>query len=100
MPNIKKVYTVFSEPDAGGRGKQIGQFTDLELAKKAAAGKGQWGEQGIITEDSYIKADDQWFLLVNAVPVAVDIDGIEQAQKTRQQALAKLNDAEREALGL
>lgn len=95
------VYSAYETTDEMGRtGGCIGHFSDPSSANIAAQGKGWYGGEGKVLTHSAVCIDGEVYLLKSNEPV--DLDGKkEQVRKQlAAQALAKLSDVEKEALGL
>lgn len=104
MPDSSGPFTVYCahHGEERGRGALIAVCSTEVNAKAQAAGKGWYGGDGDVIQRKAVKIDGKVYLLDEFHPKPVDLDG-EQAKvkaRIRQEALKKLSDVEKDALGL
>lgn len=97
------VYCAHSGSESGrGNGALISVCSSKSNAQAAAFGKGYWGGDGDVVDRKAVRLDDKVYLLDEDYSEPIDLDN-QQAkikERIRQEALSKLTDVEKEALGL
>jgi hypothetical protein len=100
--NFKTIYEAVGSNDSGWGGNHysfpVGYASTHYGAQTLARGKGGWGSDGSVKEVAAVEIDGRIYLVTGPI----DLDGKEAEAKEnfRQNALAKLTPAEREALGV
>jgi hypothetical protein len=100
---LLSAFEVFETTDErGSLGGSVGVFRSQSMAESAAEGKGWYGGRGRVKPVALLWVHETGECFKLADPVPVDLDGCFEAERARlrAEALKKLTNAERSALGL
>jgi hypothetical protein len=104
MTVIKPLYKVFVNSNDGGfyvGYHIIGYFSNEQVAKGEAKGKGPYGDDATIEVVNSVEVNGETYLLAeNGKPVDVDLEKARSDAKLKEETLASLTDEQKRVLGL